>query len=71
MKEKYYTGWTKALHFVFIWLIPFIWILLLKSLLKPLPGSGSFDNKKDTDGFKDNIDPTDLAGLNGQTPNAN
>jgi GT2 family glycosyltransferase len=29
----------KLIHHILIWLIPFIWVILLKALLKPIPGS--------------------------------
>jgi hypothetical protein len=34
-----------------IWMIPFVWIFILKSLTKPTPGSYKFDNKKNPDSF--------------------
>lgn len=39
-----------------IWLIPFVWILLLKTLFKPIPGSHAFIDKKDPEKFKDNME---------------
>ena len=37
-----------------IWLIPFIWIFLLKNLLKPTPGSYDIENKENPKPFSDN-----------------
>ena len=37
-----------------IWIIPFIWILLLKSLTKSTPGSYEIKNKDNTKPFSDN-----------------
>ena len=41
----------KTLHLIIIWLIPFLWILLLKNLIKPTPGSHEFQDKKTVDSF--------------------
>ena len=37
-----------------IWLFPFIWIWILKSFVKPIPGSYTFKDKKDPDRMEDN-----------------
>jgi hypothetical protein len=37
-----------------IWLIPFIWILILKSLTKSTPGSYEVKNKIEPKPFSDN-----------------
>jgi hypothetical protein len=37
----------KALHIFLFFLIPFIWIILLKELSKSTPGSYEFPNKSD------------------------
>ncbi len=39
------------LHSFLIWVIPFIWIILLRSLSKPSPGSHHYRKKKVDDGF--------------------
>lgn len=44
---------TKIVHIILIWAIPFIWIVILKSLTEPTPGSHQFDNKKDKAPFFD------------------
>ena len=36
----------KLLHNVFIWLIPFLWITILKTLIQPTPGSDKFKKTK-------------------------
>lgn len=55
------------MHSILIWLFPFVWIMILKSILKPTPGSYTFKNKKDPDKMDDNTSglamldsPTDL-----------
>jgi hypothetical protein len=50
-KNILFTGYLKAFHFLMIWMIPFVWIFILKSLTKPTPGSYKFDNKKNPDSF--------------------
>jgi hypothetical protein len=46
-----YSPKQKRLHSILIWLIPFIWVILLKALTKSTPGSHHYPNKKDGDGF--------------------
>ena len=46
-----FTGYLKAFHFLMIWLIPFVWIFILKSLTKSTPGSYKFDNKENSNSF--------------------
>lgn len=53
-KNVLFTGRRKTFHSIAIWLVPFIWIWILKSILKPTPGSSEFLNKKDPDKFNDN-----------------
>lgn len=52
--NNYFTGRRKTFHSVMIWLFPFFWILILKSFVKPIPGSYEFKDKKDPDKFEDN-----------------
>jgi hypothetical protein len=44
--NRYYSKRQKNVHLILIWLIPFIWVLLLKSLNKPTPGSHYFSEKR-------------------------
>lgn len=46
-----FTGRLKTFHFFMMWLIPFFWILILKSLTKTTPGSYEIKNKKNPDSF--------------------
>jgi hypothetical protein len=48
-RNNYFTGWLKTFHIFMIWLVPFIWIMLLKSLFKPTPGSHKFIDKEEPD----------------------
>jgi hypothetical protein len=57
IKNKYFSGRKKIIHFILIWAIPFLWILLIKSFLKPVPGSAEFHNKKDSESYKENFGP--------------
>jgi len=45
MKSIYFTRRIKTFHLIMIWLVPFFWIFILKSVTKPTPGSGKFENK--------------------------
>lgn len=53
-KNNFFTGRKKAFHLVMIWLIPFLWALLLKTVVKPIPGSYQIEQKKNSDEYKDN-----------------
>ncbi len=53
-KNVIFTGKIKVFHLIMIWLIPFIWILILKSLTKSTPGSHEIENKNTTKPFSDN-----------------
>jgi hypothetical protein len=44
-KQVIFNKQQKLFHNIFIWLIPFIWIILLKTLMKPLPRSNQFKGK--------------------------
>ena len=55
-KNIIFTGKVKVLHLVLIWLIPFIWIFILKSLTKVTPGSYQVENKGNSKPFSDDDD---------------
>ena len=55
-KSIIFTGKIKVFHLVMIWLIPFFWILILKSLTKSTPGSYQTENKEEGIPFSDNND---------------
>jgi len=45
VKSLYFTGGLKTFHLIMIWLVPFLWIFILKSVTKPTPGSDKFEDK--------------------------
>jgi hypothetical protein len=53
-KSLFFSGKIKVLHLVLIWLIPFIWIFILKNLTKSTPGSYEGKNKDNYKPFSDN-----------------
>ena len=53
-KDTFFGGRRRTFHFFMIWLFPFVWIWILKTLFKPIPGSVEFKDKKDPDKFDDN-----------------
>jgi hypothetical protein len=60
-KSVIFTGNVRVLHVVLIWLIPFIWILILKSLTKSTPGSFEVETKEEPIPFSDNNDDANKA----------
>ncbi len=53
-KNSFYIGRRKVFHYIMIWLFPFVWISILKSILKPTPGSYSYHDKKNPEKMEDN-----------------
>jgi hypothetical protein len=53
-KDVFFTRKVKLLHLILIWLIPFVWIFILKSLTKPTPGSYEEKIKEEPIPFSDN-----------------
>jgi hypothetical protein len=49
--DVYFTENQKIVHNVLIWLIPFFWILIIKSFTKPTPGSSKSKKAKPDAGF--------------------
>ena len=49
--DRYFDKGQKLIHNVLIWLIPFIWIMIIKAITKPTPGSYNFKKKDDEDTF--------------------
>lgn len=41
----------KFAHEILIWMIPFFWIIVVSTLMKPTPGSHEFKKKDEDDGF--------------------
>ena len=65
-KNIIFTGRIKLFHLIVIWIIPFIWILILKSLLKSTPGSYEIDDKKDPEPFSTGDSPIKAGYMNNQ-----
>ncbi len=53
-KNVIFTGKIKIFHLIMIWVIPFIWIFILKSLTKFGPASYEIENKTSYKPFSDN-----------------
>ncbi|MFL5729611.1 MAG: hypothetical protein ACJ75J_09020 [Cytophagaceae bacterium] len=41
-----FSRWQKVLHNILIWFIPFIWIVILKLLSKPMPGYHQYKSSR-------------------------
>ena len=46
-----FTDNQRLLHNVLIWLIPFFWIMIVKSMVKPTSGSSKFKSSRKNSGF--------------------
>ena len=57
-----FEGRRKLFHSIMIWIFPFCWILILKSYLKPLPGSADFPDKFNNPDFRENFGPGTWSG---------
>ena len=44
----------KLIHMFLIWIIPFFWIMIIKTMMKPTPGSDKFKKTKPEADFKEN-----------------
>ncbi|MCR6639505.1 MAG: hypothetical protein NVV82_11130 [Sporocytophaga sp.] len=53
-----FTDNQKLLHNIFIWIIPFFWIIIIKTIEKPTPGSDKFKKGKRDSGFNDSNNET-------------
>lgn len=51
LKNRLLTKKQKKLNLILIWLVPFVWILFLKTFFKPNPGSHQVKNKRDPKSF--------------------
>jgi hypothetical protein len=47
--DTYFTRNVRLLHHVLIWLVPFFWIMIVKTLIDPTPGSHQL-KKRNPDG---------------------
>ena len=49
--ETCFTDRQKLVHEILIWLIPFFWIIIVKTLMEPTPGSHDHKKKDEDGGF--------------------
>ena len=50
---KYFSGWLKGFHILMMWMVPFLWIILLKGLFQPTPASCEYPDKKGPDSMSE------------------
>ncbi|MES2848246.1 MAG: hypothetical protein V4685_04280 [Bacteroidota bacterium] len=46
-----FSGAVKTFHLIMIWIVPFLWILILKALTKTTPGSYEIEKKEEPKPF--------------------
>ena len=51
--DIYFNKGQKILHNILIWLIPFIWIMIIKTITKPTQGSVNYNKTKDKGTFSE------------------
>lgn len=51
--DTYFDKGQKLIHNVLIWVVPFIWIMIIKTITKPIPGSANFNKTKDKGTFSE------------------
>ena len=44
--DLFFSKRQRLTHNILIWLVPFIWIMILKTILQPTPGSASYKKTK-------------------------
>ncbi len=49
--ESFFNKRQKLIHNVLIWMVPFLWIMILKIILQPTPGTASLKKTKDKGHF--------------------
>jgi len=64
--DVFYNKRQKLIHNVLIWVVPFIWIVILKIISEPTPGSANYKKTKDKGNFYESG-----IGIWGDGPNAN
>jgi hypothetical protein len=79
LSNKFFSKRLRLFHLIMIWLIPFIWIIILKAIMRPYNGLKKNDNTKDIpnitnefswiNGFY-NIFHSDLNTHSGSTPDS-
>ncbi|MFM7855639.1 MAG: hypothetical protein ACKO96_27855 [Flammeovirgaceae bacterium] len=51
--DKYFDNGQRLIHNILIWVVPFIWIIVIKTLTKPTPGSSTYNKTKDKSTFSE------------------
>jgi hypothetical protein len=49
--NKFYKGRIRVFHYIMFWIVPFVWIWLIKELSKSTKGSHEIENKVDPISF--------------------
>lgn len=49
--DIYFGNRRKLMHNILIWIIPFLWIIIIKTITKPTPGSYNFKKKGEDNSF--------------------
>lgn len=60
-KSILFTQRQKAFHLIMIWLIPFVWVMLLKNFTKDTPGYWQIENKSDPEPGEGYVPPGPVA----------
>jgi hypothetical protein len=50
-KNIIFSGQIRTIHLIMMWIVPFIWILILKALTKTTPGSYEVEKKEEPEPF--------------------
>jgi hypothetical protein len=51
--DVYFNKTQKLIHNILIWLAPFIWIMIIKTITKSTPGSANFKKTRDKGTFSE------------------
>lgn len=51
--DRYFDKGQKLIHNILIWVVPFIWIIIIKTLSKPTPGSANYTKTKNKGTFSE------------------
>jgi len=51
--DTYFDKGQKRMHNVLIWFVPFIWIMIIKTIAEPTLGSANYNKTKDKETFSE------------------
>ena len=51
--DIYFNKRQRMIHNVLIWIVPFIWIMIIKMMTEPIPGSHHYNKTKDKGSFSE------------------